>query len=100
LDRITVAREDQRVGDRIAFLFEERHSSPDHGSIRFVNRLGCIEHRRKDIQSAGGLEGREMDDAVFWDAGSGEYRDIGAQLAKLIDEREPGLSGHRPTLRG
>ena len=76
MDRVAVAREDQRVGDRVAFLLEERHSTPDDGSIRFMNLLRGIEHRREHVQSADGLEGREMDDAVVWGAGRGERRDV------------------------
>ena len=76
MDRVALAGEDQRIGDRVTFLLEERHSTPDDGSIRFVNLLGGIEHRRQHVQSADGLEGREMDDAVVWGAGLGEGRDV------------------------
>ena len=85
MDRVAIPRKDQRVGDRVAFLLEERHSTPDDGSIRFVNLLGGIEHRRQDVQSAGGLEGREMNDALVWRAGAGPGGDIDAQLTKLIE---------------
>jgi hypothetical protein len=65
-----------------------------------MDLLRGVEHRGEDVQSTGGLEGREMDHAVVWRTSFGVRGDVDSELAKLIDEREPGFPGHRPTLLG
>ena len=63
MDGVPVPRKDQRVSDRASLLLEDRHSTPDDGSIRFVDLLRGIEDRGKHREPSGSLDDREVDDA-------------------------------------
>lgn len=95
LGRVAVPGEDQRVADPLAVLLEQRRPASDDGPISVVDPFRRIEDTGKDFEPTRSPGKREVEHAVVSHL-SGKRGHVGSHPADFIDERAPGLGGHRP----